>query len=86
MADLKLELWEVLRLGTLQRALSGWDVELAALKGKIPNEGMVCVRYTLVEEGTSVILSVILDGTDMTTAQIIDEARKRVVSKRINID
>jgi hypothetical protein len=85
MADLKLELWEVLRLGTMQSALSKWDVERAAQAG-IPNEGLVCVRFFAAEQGCITVLSVIIDGSNKTTAETIEEARLKVVAKRVNID
>ena len=85
-ADLKLIAWEVLREGSLKSGMNGGDVERAAARG-ISNKGMTCVRFLAQEEKIEFELKVVLDvPPDAPVEHAIEEARKLVIARRINID
>lgn len=86
LADLELEFWEVLRLGTLGRALTPGDFDRLLATSKIAGHDMVCVRFVAFGKGAAAFLNVVVDGKGKTLAESIEAARLIAVGKRVVID
>ena len=85
MADLKLEAWEVLRVGALAPRVSMADIERAAATG-LSNLGMACVRFTAKEDGATFDLRVMLEGDGKSAEQLVEAARQLILMRRVVID
>ena len=85
LTDMKFKAWEVLRAGSLARVMSGAEIARATEKG-ISTEGMTCVRFLAEADHALIEIKVVIDAPGMTPAEAIEEARRLVAGKRIDID